>query len=324
MPFLLFLSALFFAVVKIRLFIYKSGLLRPGKLPKPVISVGNITWGGTGKTPLAEAILKHIQRKGFKAALLTRGYGKDEDRMLSSNIPGIKVISGKNRLSNALNYIRGNSVDVFVLDDGFQHLQIKRDLDIVTINARCPFGNKYVIPAGILREPLKSLKRADIAVITKSNLAAENDIIEIKSIIKNISPSISIFQAEHVPESFYTAYGDSKPLGYIKNRHVVSVSALADNDSFIKTLESLGAKVRRNFSYIDHYRYSKRDLIKIKQALRAFGIKIAVSTEKDWMKLKHWTKILLDKETEILILKIRLEVKEDEVFYRRLSAVLRG
>ena len=323
-PFLLLASLLFLVCVKARLFLYKAKLVRSERLPMPVISVGNITWGGTGKTPLVEAMLSWLYNKGFAAVLLTRGYGKDEDRVIASNMEHTRVISGKRRLLNALNYCKENKADIFVLDDGFQHFKIKRDIDIVTVNAQLPFGNNMLLPAGFLREPLNAIKRADIVVITKSDLVPRQRLVEIVSCVKNMSEDIMICRARHKPEFFLTDSGQNKPLEYIKNKRVASVSALADNYSFAKTIENLGAEIVSSLFYIDHHRYAAGDVKRIIKSLKEFQVNILVTTEKDWVKLAPMVKGPIANGIEFLVLRVKLEVEEDEIFYRRLSALLPG
>lgn len=323
-PFLLLASYLFFALVKTRVFLYRYGILRSHKLPLPVISIGNITWGGTGKTPLVESVLKWLHDKGLQAVLLTRGYGEDENLVLSSSMPYVQVLSGKNRLSNALSYLKRNKADVFVLDDGFQHLKIKRDIDIATLNAQVPFGNKRLIPAGCLREPLNSLRRANMVVITKSDLTGERELLQTISCVKNISEDIIICRSVHKPESFYSSDNREKPLEYIKGEPVICVSALADNQSFVKTIKKIGAEIAHSLYYVDHHRYTESDVKRIMEISETCQSKIVVTTEKDWVKLQLLTKSAINRGIEFLVLKIKLEVKENEIFYRRLSRILRG
>lgn len=182
------LSVFYLFIISIRFLFYKVGVFRSRRLKSPVISVGNLTWGGTGKTPLVESICLYFKSQGKKAVLLTRGYGSDEDRLLVQNLEGAAVLAGKERIKNALNFCKTNPADIFILDDGFQHLAIKRDIDIVTINAKEPFGGRLLIPAGILREPARSLMRADIAVITKSDLVPEKDLKRLRDKIYDINP----------------------------------------------------------------------------------------------------------------------------------------
>jgi tetraacyldisaccharide 4'-kinase len=323
-PALFFLSFLFSLGIKARFFIYKFKLSRPVDLSVPVISVGNLTWGGTGKTPLVELILIYLSSKGIKPALLTRGYGHDEDRLIASKLPNITVIKGKKRASNAINFQETQNADIFVLDDGFQHFKIKRDIDIVTINATQPFGNGLLVPAGILREPPEALRRAHIAVITKTDLVTEQSLAALKNKVRGISPVIDIYCSQHTPKFFYTADGEKKPLEYIKGKNIVCVSGLADNDSFIKTIQRLDGIVGRNLSYIDHHRYVEYDLIELKNILQDLNISIVATTEKDWVKLENIRLSMLGKGIEFLILRIELEVEKDESFFSRLSALLPG
>ncbi len=323
-PLLIALSFLFFAGVQTRRLFYKIGVLRSVKLEKPVISVGNITWGGTGKTPFSEALLHRFLRDGQRPALLTRGYGKDEEKVIRQNLPGLDILSGKERLLNALRAQKDTDISLFLMDDGFQHLSIKRDADIVTINATDPVGNGFLIPAGILREPLNALKRADMVIITKSDLVSKERLSRIKEHIRHVSGDIDIFEAIHEPAFFYTASNERKPLDCLRQNRVCAISGLADNNSFSVTLSQLDVTVVSRLLYMDHHRYVSADMEKIADAVAKDNADAIVTTEKDWIKLKDIAMPLALKEADILVLKIEVKVKEDEVFYRRLSTLLSG
>jgi len=323
-PFLLSGAWFFSLCVRFRKTLYRHGILKSYKLPRTVISIGNITWGGTGKTPLAEELLRFMCSKGLRPALLTRGYGSDEDRLLRACVPQALIISGKDRLSNALKSLKQDDADIFILDDGFQHFRIKRDLDIVVINVRCAFGNEKLMPAGILREPLEALKRADMVVVTKSDLVPLSLLLDIESRIKNISPNVSVFRGRHAPKHFFKGNGHIVPLEYVKGRRLTCVSALADNQSFEQTVRVLGAKIARGFFYLDHYRYCLKDLRFIIDTSKSLNVNTIVTTEKDWIKLEPLTKTLSYKDMEFIVLKIKLEVYDYEIFNRRLSSVLPG
>jgi len=255
--------------------------------------------------------------------LLTRGYGKDEDSVISSKLADVAVISGRKRASNALAFLEKQDADIFIMDDGFQHFKVKRDIDIVTINARMPFGNGFVLPSGILREPLTALERAHIVVITKSDLVAESDLAAITEQVKAISADAEIFYAVHAPRFFYTP-GGRQPLEYIKGKRIICVSGLGDNGAFSKTLEVLGAEICRHIHYMDHHRYSIQDLAHIHRTLQDLNADLIVTTEKDWIKLKSIDDKDEKKKQNFLILKVELEVKEHEIFYNRLRALLPG
>jgi len=323
-PILAFLSFLFLIAVKARYFFYKIGIFRSVKLKKPVISVGNITWGGTGKTPLVESILNRFLNDGKRLALLTRGYGEDEDKVISQNIPGVSVLRGKRRLVNALKAQEDSSLDIFLMDDGFQHFRIKRDANIVTINATDPIGSGFLIPAGILREPLDSLKRADMVVITKSDLVDKERLSSIKSLIRGVASGIDIFEAIHEPVCFYTVSGDKEPIDFLNGKRACAISGLADNDSFFVTLKRLNVSVVSRLSYMDHHKYLGTDMDKIKEVVKNNNVDVIVTTEKDWIKLKSIIKPPSLNGVDLFILKIEVRVKENGIFYRRLSTLLSG
>lgn len=320
---LLIISLLYLLAVKLRLVFYNLGVFRVVGLKAPVISVGNITWGGGGKTPLVEAICLYFKSRGERIALLTRGYGMDEDKVLTKSLPGVSVLVGKDRVGKIrLAEEKGSVFDLFILDDGFQHQRIRRDIDIVAINATDPFGSGLLVPAGILREPISHLCRADLAVITKSNLAAEKEINRLKNSLLKINPGVEVFTAIHQPLSFYAGRSQELPLEYIKGKTVCAFSGLADNRSFIRTLKDLGADIGLEFLYMDHHRYKKSEMDRIIKECRRNRIDTAVTTQKDGVKLKG----LLTEPggIEFLVLKIRLKINDEEGFFRRLSSILSG
>lgn len=319
-------SFFYFFIIGLRRLLYNLGLFKSVRLKPPVISVGNITWGGTGKTPLVETICLYFNNKGKRITLLTRGYGEDEDKALSENMPGVSVLVGPNRLKNALfkQEKEKKDTDLFILDDGFQHWKISRDIDIVTINGVNPYGKALLIPAGIMREPFANLSRADLVVITKSNLVSRETLNHIKERILKLKPDMAIFEAAHCPVLFCTAKGEEKPLEYVKGRGICAVSGLGDNGSFMRTLEDLGCDLKLKFSYMDHHRYSAKDVDKIMMDCKKNSIDIIATTQKDWVKIEQ----LLSKDSldgiEILVLKIKLKVDDEESFFGRLSSILPG
>ncbi|NQT95441.1 MAG: tetraacyldisaccharide 4'-kinase [Candidatus Omnitrophica bacterium] len=320
----LLLSLLYLAGIRLRGIFFKTGLLKSYRLKASVISIGNITWGGTGKTPLVEAICRYFSEHGRRVSLLTRGYGEDENRVLSENMDKVSVLAGGDRVKNALKKETESDVGLFVLDDGFQHAKIKRDLDIVTINATDPFGTGFVIPGGILREPISSLKRADIAVITKTNLVTKEEADIVKNKVLKVNPDMDIFESIHQPILLYSNKSQEQPLGYIKGKNICAVSALGDNGSFIKTLKNLGAHIGSEISYMDHHKYTAADLSAIFDSCAKNQIDTLVTTEKDWVKLKKLIAGPSADNIEILILKIKLRISNEEDFFGRLSSCISG
>jgi len=321
-PILLLLSIFYLLLVKMRVLFYDLGIFRSIRLKRPVISVGNITWGGTGKTPMSESISLSFKSQHKKVALLTRGYGNDEDRILTQKLKGVAVLAGKDRVRNAREAEAASDPDIFVLDDGFQHLKIKRDIDILVISATNPFGNRRLIPAGILREPISHICRSDIIVISKCDLVNKESLLNIKENIHRIKPAAHIFESTHRPVSFTTSDQRILDLKYINGKKTCCVSGIGDNDSFIKTLQKIGADIRLACPYMDHHRYTRPDVDYILTACRDARVDCIATTQKDWLKLEPL--IPPYSETEVIVLNMRFVVYDEEKFFRRLHNILSG
>jgi len=312
------LSFFYYLGVMFRHLLYQLNILKSHKLKVPVISVGNITWGGTGKTPLVEYIGGHFSKGKTRVSLLTRGYGDDEDRMLTENLPEVSVLVGSDRIKNALSQQAREDVGLFILDDGFGHLKIKRDLDIVAINATDPFGTGMLIPAGTLREPICSLCRAGMVIITKSNLVDEADLRKIKELVLKFNSDVDIFEARYHPASLWVG-NEERSLDYLKGKKVHAVSALADNSSFCKTVNNIGADIVSSCLYADHYNYTETDIDKIIDSCRKKGVRYIITTQKDWVKLRDLVGEVPCDDIEFLVLKIRLSINGEEGFFSRVS-----
>jgi len=291
---LLILSLIYGLAVKALSFIYR---IRPYRLNCRVISVGNVTLGGTGKTSLVEFICRHLREQGKRIAILSRGYGRyqkhiapvkftskqeeykvdsktmgDEPYMLSRNLGNIPVIVDKDRVRAAKRAIRDYQVDTVILDDGFQQWRINKDLEIVTIDATNPLGNSHLIPRGILREPISSLKRADVFILTKVNLNPDNQ--NIIKILNNINSSALIVEAAYKPAGFYKLNESRDTLidpGEFQGRQAGLVCGIADPDSFESLISNLGIKISTSFRFPDHYLYTEQDLEGIISELQEKG-----------------------------------------------------
>jgi len=341
-PLLWLLSFIYADVVGLIRFFYRINLRKSKKPKSKVISVGNITWGGTGKTSLVALISRFLDAKNKRPAILIRGYGEDEDRMLKEQL-NTTVLSGRDRIKNAKLAEDEYNAGVLILDDGFQHWRIKRDLDIVSINATDPFGNGKVIPAGILREPISALKRADIIILTKVNLADEKDIAGIKNIIQGVASDVEIFEAEHRPISLTeTSEASAEPskneergLDYIANKKVCAVAAIGDNNSFFKMLSGLGAEITGKFSFPDHHKYTQGDIRDIVETVKKTGADAIITTTKDWVRLKDFflkdgvRPLQSDTRSqgltpEVLLLNIAVKLRNEEQFFDRIYSLLTG
>jgi tetraacyldisaccharide 4'-kinase len=306
------LSVLYGAVTRTRLSLYRRGTFHSTKLDRPVISVGNITTGGTGKTPLVEWVARTLAGAGEKVCILTRGYGRDnpdrqvvvsdgtnvlatpseagdEPFLLATNLTGIAaVISNADRIEAANGAIKHLGTDCFVLDDGFQHLRLERDLNIVTIDATNPWGGGYLLPYGRLREPLSGLSRADCVVITRTDQA--NNVDALRDEIRRHAGNVPIFNSRM----------------RIKNEAgtipapVAAFCAIGNPRSFFNQLthESVLQK-----AFPDHHRYSQSDIDSLTEAARRAGAKSFITTAKDAVKLHSISFSLpyyvLEIETEI-------------------------
>lgn len=288
------LSVLYGAVTRTRLSLYRRGTFHSTKLDRPVISVGNITTGGTGKTPLVEWVARTIAATGKKVCILTRGYGRDnpdrqvvvsdgknvlaspseagdEPFLLATNLAGLAaVISNADRIEAAKGAIKHLGTECFVLDDGFQHLRLERDLNIVTIDATNPWGGGHLLPYGRLREPLSGLSRADCVVVTRTDQANNLDALhdEIRRHTQNTPIFNSRMRIKHAPEAIPTP--------------VAAFCGVGNPRSFFNQIPH---EIVLQKTFPDHYRYSQADVDSLIEAARRAGAQSLITTAKDAVKL---------------------------------------
>ncbi|MBI4432813.1 MAG: tetraacyldisaccharide 4'-kinase [Candidatus Omnitrophica bacterium] len=297
--------------------------LFPGRIRKSqakVISVGNITWGGTGKTPLVTKLARDLAYYGKKVAVLIRGYGRDEVEELRRSLPNIPVIVGRDRVRSAKTAVQKYGAEILVLDDGFQHRRLHRDLDIVNINTTLPFGNGKLIPAGILREPLENLKRAHLFVLTKSNIGAKN-VQGVRQKLQELKPNALIFEASHKPMRFWDARRSrTVTLGEMRGRKASTLCAIGDPYSFEKTVENLGIEIAFAARFDDHHPYTRKDLTNFLQECRRLSVTDVVTTEKDYIRIEPviskgaWPEL---DGSNLLTLQIEFQIHDEEDFLRR-------
>lgn len=330
--FLYILSIIYSIAIRLRAVSYRLGLFHSVRLNCKIISIGNITVGGTGKTTLTEFLAGVFIKKGVKVAILSRGsasyvvYDKpcmDEPSMLKENLPSACVLVGKDRVKNARLACKDYNADVLILDDGFQNLRIYRELDIVAIDSTNPFGQGMLLPYGILREPVSSLKRAQIFCLTKVDLADKVD--ELKLRLLKINPDALIVESIHKVKGLYEPLNkENLDVGILKNKRVLLVSSIGDPVSFEKMMRRTGALVGHSIVFSDHHQYRLKDLNHIYSLYNKTNAEAIVTTQKDWVKLSGKCKVESIKweNIKILILKIELEiVKNGEEFFRRLNRV---
>ncbi|HEY7088940.1 MAG TPA: tetraacyldisaccharide 4'-kinase [Tepidisphaeraceae bacterium] len=255
---------------------FNSGKLAIGRAGRPVISVGNITTGGTGKTPVVLWLCQRLIEAGLKPAVLLRGYkGGDEQRMLQSKLTQTLVEANPDRLAGAQYVLNVQpSVDVFVLDDGFQHRRLYRDLDIVLIDASNPFGFGHVLPRGLLREPLSGLARAHAFLITHSQ---HGDTTPIEAVLNQKNPRAPVHRCDHAILGFQG--------GDVNGRKVLSFCGIGNPAAFERAVESAGAQRVGSQRFPDHHHYTIQDLTMLRDRWRHAGADALVTTEKDWVKV---------------------------------------
>jgi tetraacyldisaccharide 4'-kinase len=271
-------------IVKLRNFLYSKRCLKIHTADVPVISIGNITAGGTGKTPLVIWLCKFLQQKGIQCAVLTRGYKTrgmvDEPAILVESCPQAKVIINPDRVAAARQAV-GFGAKVLIMDDGFQHRRLHRDLDIVTIDATCPFGYGKVLPAGLMREPVISLRRADVAVLTRCDQISESKLCQIEKELQQINPDIMIAKSIHSPIYAQSATGEKITIEQLRSRKIFAFCGIGNPDAFLSTIKSTGVNLVGSKIYSDHYCYTDSDIDDIYGQANRLGADLILSTQKD-------------------------------------------
>jgi len=326
------------AAVSVRSGLYGSSVLRTKKLPCRVVSVGNITAGGTGKTPMTVYIAGLLKDAGKRPAVLIRGYGGgaegrtlvvsdgsgrnvgpeeagDEACLIADRLEGVPVITGSDRYSAGMLAVERFGADVAVLDDGFQHIGLARDLDVVLLDAARPFGNGRVLPAGYLREPKSAINRANAVILTRADIAGEEAVAVSRRQLNEISPGLPVFEASHDPRDLFSMSEKRHfPLGHIAGMGVYGFCGLADPSSFTLILKQLSANITGFTGFDDHHRYTGGDLAVLEAAARKAGADVLVTTEKDAVKLTG----LVPTEMRLLVLGVDMAIRSDEDGFRKL------
>lgn len=319
---LLILSLFYGAAVRARLYLYAVHLLWRKRLPCVVVSVGNITVGGTGKTPVTMYLADYFKNAGKKVVVLSRGYGSttkgvkvvsdgvnvlldpaeagDEPFMMAERLKGIPVVISPDRVKGGRMAIERFSPDVIVLDDGYQHIRLKRDVNILLVDSVDGFGNGFLLPRGILREPLRGIRRADAAMVKGGNLRRQD-----KELLKEYE--IPVLSFEYRPSSVIEVkLGVEFPIDMLKDKRVVAVAGVANPNPFFKSIEKLGANVLSTLAYPDHHEYTDDDIDDIAKAAK--GADIVLTTEKDAVKLRA----LSGGRLPLFAMRIEVEIKNTD------------
>ncbi len=303
--------------VRLRNFLYSKGLIKAHKVDAIVFCIGNITVGGTGKTPLVVWLCNLIAHN-YKYAILTRGYKAtqnsklktknciDEPAMLAESCPEAEVIVNPDRVAGATEAIDKYAAKVLVMDDGFQHRRLARDLNIIAIDATQPFGYGKLLPAGLLREPVSSLQRADAVVMTRCDQVTETQISKLEQILRAVNPDIVIAKSTHAAVSVNyqdvsvipakaEIQKDSKKMGscsrrndnveQLKDKKIFAFCGIGNPDAFLNTIKNIGAELTGSTIFDDHCHYTEACLTEIAERAKELGADLILTTQKDWTKV---------------------------------------
>lgn len=326
---------LYGVIIQIRNFCYATGFIKQNTLPCQVISVGNIVAGGTGKTPAVAAIAKQFQNEGKTVALLLRGYkGKNSDKnsdkvtfvsdgekqlcsrekcgdeaeMLAQQLANIPIVVGKQRYLSGKAALKRFKCDLLILDDGFQHRQLSRDLDILTIDATQPFGTGAMLPIGTLREPKSAIQRADVILLTHTDTVSTNT-DELDAILNRYAQNTPILKSIHQPTALYRLSEGEKtttmPIETLTGKRLLAVCGIGNPTAFVSTLETYNPEIVELFAFPDHHTYTESDLRQIEQRMKHCDSELVITTQKDERKLAS-----LSSDLPIFVLGIELVITE--------------
>ncbi len=332
------LAYIFSGLVQLRLWLYRKRILRDQPLGCLVLVVGNLTVGGTGKTPVVEMFAKALRDRGRKVAILSRGYTSkapplwqkwwfrlnhiaeppprvvsdgvkvwldsevagDEPYMLARNLPGVVVLVDKNRVKAGAYAIKQFGCDTLILDDGYQYLPLKGRLNLLLIDKTNPFGNGFTLPRGILREPIKHLARASYVLLTKSKGVRDT---ELEAMIHKFNPGVEIIECAHQPQYLqHIATGERLPLTALAGRKIGAFSGIAAPEGFEAFLREAGAHLATTRRFVDHHRFTPQDLVDVFAEAQAAGVELMITTEKDAVRLNA------SEKTTIPCYYLRLEI----------------
>jgi tetraacyldisaccharide 4'-kinase len=307
--------------VRINNGIYDRGIRKVHRLDRPVVSVGNITTGGTGKTPAVQWIARRLLAAGQRPASLLRGYTvgnatkSDEATLLEQSLR-IPVRANPDRVSAGRELIAQHpEVDVILLDDGFQHRRVHRDLDLVLIDATSPFGYGHVLPRGMLREPLSGLRRAHVLILTRSDLASSQGLKQIEDTLRRYNKSALILRCRHRITALLNG-DDILRIEDLRGQRIFSFCGVGNPTGFHQDLCNAGAIDPGHRWFGDHHNYSRAEIDILTERAQEAGAEMMVTTEKDWVKIEP----LLSGANSIPIWRAQLELEFDEADQKELMS----
>lgn len=337
------LASLYGLATKARSALYARGLLTQHFLPCRVISIGNLTVGGTGKTPVVIALASALRDRGRRVGVVSRGYKRssadaivevsdgqtvrgnpgdtgDEPYLIAQRCPGVPVAVGADRPLAGKLLLDRYHIDTLIMDDGYQHLALRRDTNILVLDAGAPFGNGHLLPRGRLREPLSAMARATAVLVTRASQAVRLD--ELKAAVCAVAPAVPIWVTDFRPSAVVQVGGSStaEP-SVLKGERVLAVSGIGHPESFRRLLETAGATVAEHCVFPDHHAYSQEDVRKVRQAVERAGAARIVTTEKDAVKLARVEEVA---KQEVPIWAVRIDLTWLEGFEEWTRVVLQG
>ena len=328
-------SLVFGGIVTLRYLLYRIGALRRFPLGIQVISIGNVTAGGTGKTPVTEIFARTLAAEGRKVAILSRGYrrkeapwwtrlftqviepplvvsdgrhvlldsavGGDEPYMLASNLPGVAVVVDRNRVKAGRYAVKRLGCDTIILDDGFQYQKLKHSIEVVLVDSTNPFGNGNLLPRGILRESARHLERADIIFLTK----CRGDVSAVREEVRRYNTHAEIVECNHAPKVLRDVWSREEfPLSWLQGKTTCTLSGIASPKGFENSLRHLGAKVVWCERYADHHRYDPSEILYALNRSADMGADALITTEKDAVRFPR----LESSPVRCLYLRVAIEI----------------
>lgn len=331
----------------------QRSLIRTEKLPVPVISIGNLTAGGTGKTPTVVWLASLLKQVGYNPAVLTRGYRGaaqeegliftgselanlspeltgDEPHLIARLLPKTVIAVGRNRCRSAQKALAAHpEIDLFIMDDGFQYLKLGRDLDILLLDAANPFGNGHLIPRGTLREPLAGLMRADVILLTRTGKMAPEDLDRLREFLHKYQTDlpVGIVKEEHSQLQPLSRWGQKvvplSPSQYLQGKKVAAITGIGNPGQFLASLESLGAEVGYFKAYPDHYRWDPEEVENLITTLKDWGFEDLIVTGKDGVKLAAYLDRFEEMGLNCLMLSLEYRVDDEKVIAKIMDVLSR-
>ncbi|MEW5799125.1 MAG: tetraacyldisaccharide 4'-kinase [Bacteroidota bacterium] len=339
-PILYPLSLVYGCGVWTRNLLFDNGILKSVDVGVPVISIGNITAGGTGKTPMTIEVAKYFLGRGKRVAVVSRGYGRmsrgtivvsdgmnllanvaqggDEMLFIARQLPNAIVIADEKRVRGAKKAVEEYRADIIVLDDGFQHRYLQRRVDVVLLDGTWSLMKSMLLPAGYRREPLNSLRRADAVVVTKVR-----DPLDASPIMSdpNVATVTNKFSSSYVPVAVINVFGGVRqPLDILKGHSVIAMSGIANPKSFESNIESLGAAISSRFAFADHHRYTNEEIRQVLETHRLQRTDFIITTEKDAVKLSEFKNEF--SEIPVFALMMEVQIHQQEQWKQFLSSAV--